>query len=124
MRADPESAAEWDELLESEGLGEIERVNAQGNLELKEYAANAYRGANELEREARLNHFLECSRLCHFARFKSEVEEHIMEFYCEGISILDIQRKLEQNGVIRHRETISNVIRKYLILFGLYDHGK
>ena len=116
--------SDWNELLESEGLGEIERVNAQGNLELKEYAANAYRGADELEREARLAHFLECSRLCHFAKFKSETEERIMELYCEGKSILEIRRKLEDAGIVQHRTTISNVIRKYLILFGLYDHGK
>lgn len=47
-----------------------------------------------------------------------------MGFYCDGLKNVEIKDELDRKGLELHRTTISTVIRKYLILFGLYNHGK
>lgn len=112
-------------MLKAEGLGDIERTTDNGDVYLKHYASNVFRDApSAVEREARLAHFLECSRLCQTAKFKNRLEKKIMASYCEGEQVVEISKDLQKRGIKLHRTTISNVIRKWLILFGLYNHGK
>ncbi len=106
---------EWDRKLAASEFEDIEQETREGDRELKQYAANAFRGAHPTEIEARRDYFLQCSALCQRVRFKNRDEARIMELYCEGKSKEEIRKELEL-----HRTTVYGVIRKYLILFGMY----
>lgn len=43
-----------------------------------------------------------------------------MEMFCDGFSQKEIREKLAKRGIRRRRETIHAIIKKHLILYGLY----
>ncbi len=117
MKVPKKLQREWDQRLAASKFDDIEQETREGERELKQYAANAFRGAHPTEIEARRDYFLQCSAFCQRVRFKNLDEARIMELYCEGIPKEEIRKELRL-----HRTTVYGVIRKYLILFGM--HGK
>jgi DNA-binding NarL/FixJ family response regulator len=53
--------------------------------------------------------------MCQTVKFKSKAEQRIMELYCEGKTDKEIGLEVKKD-----RWAISDIIDKYLILFGLY----
>jgi hypothetical protein len=97
-------------------------VGRNGERELKQYASNSFRGADPLEISSKLDFFLEVSAHCERTKFKTPLERLIMERFCEGETKEEIRQRLDGLGITVHRTTIYNVIKRYLILYGL--HGK
>ncbi len=99
---------------------DIEYWLENGERELRTNSRDVFRGADSLEVEAKLNFFLECSRLCQAYRFKREIDRLIMELFCDGIPQQTINVELEKMGIKRERKAIERTVKKHLILFGLY----
>lgn len=110
----------WDKVLKDSGFDDIE-VTRAGVRELRQNAANSYRGAHPLEIQAKLDFFLSVSSMCQQTKFRNETERRIMDWYCDGKMKTEIVEELRRSGTKRSRVAVWKVIRKYLILFGLYE---
>lgn len=106
---------EWYMRLRDEGFEDVEYIGADGTSELRSFSGNSFRSFTILEVESRRDFFLLCSSYCERAKFKNRTERKIMELFCDGKSKEEIRKELKL-----HRTTVYGVVRKYLILFGLY----
>lgn len=111
---------EWEERLKRSKFPDIEFTNRKGDRELVNSASNAYRGANDIERQARLEFFLECSSHCARTKFRRRIDKLIMERFSDGKQNVEIKKDLDRMGTRRDIHTIGQTIRKFLILWGLY----
>lgn len=115
----------WEQRLYDDGFRDIERENGEGERVLKQYASNSFRNADELEREQKLEFFLQCSSMMAQTKFPRVLDHWIMEMFCEGVEKKEMKALLAEAGIKRGADAIQDIIRKYLILFGLYGaYGK
>lgn len=101
--------AEWEQRLAKEGLGEF-----------LDPASDAYRDIEPMDRELKLGFFLQASACCQHTQFRRHRDRLIMDLFCDGRPKHEIAEEVRLG-----RDAVQDVIRKYLILFGLYGvYGK
>lgn len=105
----------WDQILAETGLEDLE--DEWGNL--KQRASNAYRGADAVTREAKLQFFTQVSQYTAHAKFPNKLERFIMESLGEGVKQVDIRLRLAEHGIRIHRVTIYRIIQKWLKAWNL-----
>ncbi len=108
----------WNKKLEKTGFDDCE-VELKTGRALKQRASNAYRQANPLERESRLEYYCFLTHLVQNTIFPSELEKLVMEKHSDGHTIEEIVKKLNEKGIKRHRETISFIIKRWQVTWGL-----
>lgn len=101
---------QWDRILFETGFRDLE--DKDGNL--KQRAANAYRGASAVEREARLEFFTQVSHFVTQTKFGAPLEEFVMSKFSDGFKQVEIQKMLHKLGLPRHRCTIHRIIQRWL----------
>lgn len=106
---------EWYEKLAESGFVDIENDEE----EVKQYAANSYRGASQEERIAKLDFFMKLSQHVMSTHFKNKTERFVMECYANGIKQVNIRKRLASIGIQRHRITIYRTIQKWLRIWNL-----
>lgn len=100
----------WMQKLSDSGFTDVEN-KAQG---LKQNAANSYRQAEQIVREAKIEYFRTITRRVHDEEFSDQVDLTVMTLRGDGVSINDIAR---ESGV--HRQTVRYIIRRYEHSWGL-----
>lgn len=95
---------------------------------LASYTDSSFGGISGTEFEAKREFFSEVGRLVNQTKFKNKAEKIIMEMFADGRKVLEIQRELNRMKIRigkgrNHRTTISNVVTRHLIIFGLYTGG-
>ncbi len=111
---------EWEQKLRRSEFEDIEFMNRKGERELVNFASNVYKGMSDIERQAKLEFYLECSSHCTRTRFKRRIDQYIMERFCEGVANVEIAEELKRMRAKRNVHTIGLTIRKFLIIWGLY----
>ena len=108
----------WNKKLEESGFNDAE-IELKGDRALKQRATNSYRQASELERESRLEYYSFLGYLAHNTNFIDEVEKLIMIRHSEGAEDKEIVEELKNIGVSRHRQTVSYVIKRWQVKWGV-----
>lgn len=108
----------WYGKLEEKGFKDEEKT-IRGDRVLRQRASNSYRGASQVEREAKLRYYEILQ--CYAGReiFENSVDKLVMERRSNGIKIKDISEELRNKKEKCHRETIRFIIRRYEIKWGL-----
>jgi hypothetical protein len=108
----------WNKKLEASGFHDAE-IELKGDRALKQRATNSYRQASELERESRLEYYCFLGYLAHNTMFVDEIEKFIMIRHSEGAEDKEIVEELKNMGVSRHRQTVSYVIKRWQVKWGV-----
>jgi hypothetical protein len=108
----------WNKKLEASGFHDAE-IELKGDRALKQRATNSYRQASELERESRLEYYCFLGYLAHNTIFVDEIEKFIMIRHSEGAEDKEIVEELKNMGVSRHRQTVSYVIKRWQVKWGV-----
>lgn len=109
---------EWNKKLVETGFVDAE-IEIKSDRILKQRATNSYRQATQLERESRLEYYCFLGYLAHNTVFPSELEKFVMIRHAEGASIREITDELTLRGIVRHRQTIRHVIRRWQTKWGI-----
>lgn len=105
----------WYRLLAETGFKDLEHPS--GNL--KQRASNAYRGAGQEQREAKLNFFMKVARRAAHTQFPDKAEKIIMESFADGIKQVDIRKKLAAKSHHNSRAYVWRVISQWLKTWNL-----
>jgi hypothetical protein len=108
----------WELKLEKSGFVDAE-IEVKGDRVLKQRATNCYRQASQLDRESRLEYFTFLGYLAHNTQFKSELEKIVMIRHSEGKTSKEILKELNKNGIIRCRQNIEYIIRRWQNKWGV-----
>lgn len=106
---------QWDVILMEVGFEDLEDERGQ----LKQRASNAYRGAHQVVREAKLEFYMQVAQRVAHTQFPNPRDRFIMECFAEGIKQVDINRMLFKCGRGMHRISLWKVIRKWLVRWNL-----
>lgn len=109
---------EWELRLTGSGFSDAEE-DSKGERSLKQRADNCYRQASSLERETRLEYFSVLGSLAHATEFDDDIEAFIMLRHSEGAIIKEIVDELEARGIKKFRKTVSYIIRRWQMRWGL-----
>ncbi len=109
---------EWNKFLEMTGFNDAERIK-NGERVLRQNASNAYRQADEFEREAKAKYF---QNICHHVNrtiFTNPIDKFVMTMISDGISIKQIVLELALMGHPTHRQTIRFIVRRHEHIWGI-----
>jgi len=109
---------QWNKRLIESGFSDAE-IEIKSDRILKQRATNSYRQATQLERESRLEYYCFLGYLANNTEFPNELEKFVMLRHAEGATIREIVDELNCRGIIRHRQTIRYVIRRWQTKWGI-----
>jgi len=109
---------EWDQKLESEGLGDVEK-SLDGGRVLRQRSSNVYRQMDRTTIEAKEIYFQQLNSCLQAADFDSEIDKIVMSLKAQGAKIIEICAYLTEIGKSRYRKTVRLIIRKYEDRWGI-----
>lgn len=108
----------WNSKLEQSGFIDHE-IELKGDRALKQHATNAYRQAQSLERETRLDYYRLVGNKASNSRYRCKVEKFIMLRHADGLTLKEIEQELLRLGFKRCTKTIGFIIKRYQVKWGI-----
>lgn len=102
----------WDKILTETGFMDAERTK-NGQRILAQNSSNAYRQACHQTREDRAEYFRALCYHFHRTNFDRLLDQRVMMFFSDGLSIKQIVKTLTELGQPIHRQTIRFIIRRF-----------
>ena len=110
---------QWNCILKDADFIDCETTDISGERVLKQRATNAYRQADELERDTRLQYYSLLGHLAHNTKFDSQIEQLIMIRHSEGAEIKEIVEEIKLTGSYRCRKMVLFIIRRWQMRWGV-----
>lgn len=110
---------EWNKKLDDSGFKDLENDIGATRILKKNGTENNYRLISPFERETKLEYYCFLGYLANNTEFTSELEKFVMIRHSEGATIQEVVGELNLRGIIRHRQTVRHIIRRWQTKWGI-----